>query len=73
MAFYCHTKDGTSLLTLIIVYIAMILGNLLMLFTVGWPTFSKQKSVEAGCVIEIIVFELLWLLMFWSHCATMCR
>ena len=41
MAFYCQTKDGTSLITLVIVYTAMVLGNLIFLFTVGYPTFTR--------------------------------
>ena len=73
MALQCQSKDGTSLITLVIVYAVMLLGNLIFLFTVGWPSFLKKIPVKAGCVIELIVFEWLWLFMFWSHCATMCR
>jgi len=73
MAFYCQTKDPTSLITLVIVYTVMVLGNLIFLFTVGYPTFTQQEPVRAGCVIELIVFEFFWLLMLWSHFATMCR
>jgi len=73
MSVHCITNDATSLVTLIIVYCAMILGNLVFLFSVGWSTFTGQIPISADCVVEIIIFEPLWLLMFWCHVSTMCR
>lgn len=51
----------------------MALGNLLFMFSVCWPTFTGQVDLQVSVAIECVVFELLWVLMVWSHSYTMCN
>jgi len=55
------------------VYILMLSGNLLFTYTVGYPFFSGKEAVTLDVLIELPIYWLLWLLMVWSHMATMCR
>ena len=67
MAIHCFKKDAVGLVTLCIVYGMMLVGNLLFLFSAGWPMMRGYSEVTVGVVAELLVFELLWFLMLWSH------
>jgi hypothetical protein len=70
-ALHCIRKDTVGLGTLVLVYLAMTLGNLLFIFSVIYPTAAGNVDPHAGMIIESIVFETLWLLMLWCHSYTM--
>jgi hypothetical protein len=72
MAIHCFKKDAVGLGTLLIVYMMMIIGNLLFLYSAMWPIFFGGVEWSAGPITEITVFELLWTFMFWSHTYCMC-
>ena len=69
-------RDPLGLSTLLMVYSAMIIGNVLFVYTVAWPTLAGHQShpgVIVSVVVELLIFESLWFMMLWSHQATMCR
>lgn len=72
MAIHCFRKDLVGLGTLMLVYAMMIIGNLLFLYSACWPMFMKKVPVTAVPLIELVVFEVLWTFMFWSHTYCMC-
>lgn len=61
-----------SLGTLIVVYAAMALGNILFCYTVLGTAFIASEPLGPDGIIEMIIFEFFWLMMFWSHTYTMC-
>ncbi len=71
MNLHCIRKDTVGLGTLVLVYLAMTLGNLLFIFSVIYPTAAGNVAPNAGMVIESMVFETIWLLMVWCHSYTM--
>jgi len=66
-------KDCMGLTICFGVYIMMFAGNILMTYTVGYPFFSGKEAASLDVYIELPIYWLLWLLMVWSHIATMCR
>ncbi len=66
-------KEWMGVTTLCLVYSSMLVGWLLLFFSIGWPTFIGSVSVKAGVIIELVIFELVWIMMLVSHSATMCR
>ncbi len=54
---HCIRSDGIALATLSLVYGAMLLGNLLLLFSVGVFTDDELQS-KPGAIIEIIIFQI---------------
>lgn len=71
-SFHCLLNDYMSLGTLVVVYAAMVLGNVLFCFSVIGPVIMGSQEANAGTVFEMIIFQSLWLMMLWSHTYTMC-
>jgi len=73
---YCMYGDPMGLSTLLIVYASMLIGQVLFVYSVCWPVFSgnqKNPGIVFSMVIELVIFEILWVMMVWSHCATMMK
>lgn len=72
MAIHCFKKDAVGLGTLLIVYLMMVVGNLLFLFSALGPVLLHDKEWSTVATTELVVFETLWTFMFWSHTYCMC-
>lgn len=73
MTVHCIKTDPLALGTLVMVYSAMAVGQAIFVYSAAWPTFTG--AIEPGPVvfIELIIFEVLWVMMIWSHSYTMCN
>lgn len=73
---YCLYRDIMGLCTLTLVYGAMLLGQALFIYTVAYPTLAGHQTnggIIFTVVLEILIFEILFFMMFWSHSYTMCH
>ena len=73
MKYHFQYKDPLGLIVLLLVYAAMGVAKVLIYYTIASPSITGIVPVNVGDVIELIIFELLWIMMFWSHSSTMCR